>query len=52
MACYSCQRGWHDSMGGEVAWVASVGWVVCLRGWCASVDKVGNVLAWLAHQRE
>ena len=31
------------------AWVASVGWVVCLRGWCASVDKVGNVLAWLAH---
>ena len=49
MACYSCQRGWHASIGGQVEWIAWVGWLVCLRGWCASVDKVGSVLAWLAH---
>ena len=40
---------WHASMGDEVAWLVWLGWVVCLRGWCASVDKVGSVLAWLAH---
>ena len=32
-------------MGGKVEWVAWAGWVVCLRGWCASVDKIGGVLA-------
>ena len=36
---------WHASMGSEVAWVVWLGWVVCLRRWCASVDKVGSVLA-------
>ena len=36
---------WNASMGGEVAWLVWLGWVVCLRGWCVSVDKVGSVLA-------
>ena len=28
-----------------LAWVA---WVVCLRGWSASVGDVGGVLTWVA----
>ena len=32
-------------MGGVLAWTA---WVVCLRGWRASVGGVEGVLTWVA----
>ena len=32
-------------MGDVLVWVA---WMVCFRGWCASVDNVDGVLAWVA----
>ena len=31
-------------MGDALAWVA---WIACLRKWCASVDKMVGVLAWV-----
>ena len=48
VACLREWCGWHGwgaCVGGVLAWVT---WVVCLRGRCASVDRVGGVLAWMA----